>query len=90
VHIRLIKKHQEIYFFYFGIYISQFYPHLQNSPSGFMSAAWFPGVFKRTRGLPVPHFMPSQRILGSVGIVHFSMGAGGYCFMFYCVYVHCM
>jgi len=55
-----------------------------------MSAAWFPGVLKWTGGLPVPHFMPSQRIVGSVGIIHFSMGAGGYCFMFYCVYVHCM
>jgi len=45
-------------------------------------------VFKRTGGLPVPYFMTSQGILGSVGIVHFSMGAGGYCFMFYSVYVH--
>jgi len=54
-----------------------------------MSAAWFPGVgVKRTGGLPIPHFMPSPRILGSVGIVHFTMGAGGYCFMFYCVHVH--
>jgi len=66
-----------------------------------MSAAWFPEVgVKRTGGLPVPHFIPSQRILGSVGIVqrilgsvgivHFSMGAGGYCFMLHCVYIHCM
>jgi len=57
-----------------------------------MSAAWFPGgwVSKKTRGLPVAHFMPSQRILGSVGIDYFSMGAGGCCFMFYCVYAHCM
>jgi len=56
-----------------------------------MSAAWFPEVgVKRTGGLPVPHFIPSQRILGSVGIVHLSMGAGGYCFMLHCVYIHCM
>jgi len=53
-----------------------------------MSAAWFPGVgVKRMGGLPVPHFMLSQRILGSVGIVHFSMGAGGYCFLCFIVFM---
>jgi len=43
---------------------------------------------KGLAAFPVPHFMPSQRILGSVGIVHFSMEAGGGLRLMYFEYFH--
>jgi len=43
------KRHQEFYLFIYFIYLEftspiLVYPHFQNVPSGFMAAAWFPGV----------------------------------------------